>query len=259
MSTNLPLIYPLHDLLLIGIVMTFGSVIQGAVGFASGLLGVPILVLCGFSIPEAATINLVSTSVQNFTGAVKLWDHLKIKELIYPTVVRLAFAIPLGVFAADWVDEQVSQEQTKQILGALLLAVMFLLWLFKIRPRDEHNLFWKTLAYASSGFLLGFASMGAAPLVIYANTLTWSVNKSRGFMFFCSAVGQPFAAWLYWMKFGEKIITPACSTLLFMPLIFAGLWLGLHLGAFLSISVFRRVTFGLIGLTAIAGLLAPFM
>ena len=45
------LIYPVNDLLLVGIVMTFGSIIQGAVGFASGLLGVPVLVLCGFSIP----------------------------------------------------------------------------------------------------------------------------------------------------------------------------------------------------------------
>jgi hypothetical protein len=44
-----------------------------------------------------------------------------------------------------------------------------------------------------------------------------------------------------------------------MPLIFAGLWLGLHLGAFISISLFRRLTFGLIAVTAIAALLSPFL
>lgn len=249
--------YPLPDLLLIGIVMTLGSVLQGAVGFASGLLGVPILVLCGFSLPEAATINLVSTFVQNFTGAVRLWEHLEVKELIYPTVVRIGFAIPLGIVAVGWVDQHFSQTHTKQVLGVLLLAVLLLLWLFKVRPRDQHTLFWETLAFATSGFLLGFASMGAAPLVIYANTLTWSVSKSRAFLFFCSAVGQPFAMLLYWLKFGDKVVTPACSTLLFLPLIFAGLWLGLHLGAFLSISVFRKVTFGLIALTAVTAILAP--
>jgi uncharacterized protein len=253
------MLYPLDDLLLVGIVMTFGSVIQGAVGFASGLLGVPLLVLCGFSIPEAATINLVSTSVQNFTGAWKLWDYLEFEELIYPTVVRLCFAIPLGTYSAGLVDQFVSPDHTKQILGALLLTVLFLLWFFKVKPRDELNLFWKTLAYSSSGFLLGFASMGAAPLVIYANSLTWDVHKSRAFLFFCSAVGQPFAAWFFWLKFGDKIITPACSTLLFLPLIFAGLWLGLHLGAFLSVRVFRQLTFGLIALTAIAAILSPLM
>lgn len=253
------MIYEFHDLLLIGIVMTFGSVIQGAVGFASGLLGVPLLVLCGFSIPEAATINLVSTSVQNFTGTWKLWDYLDYDELIYPTVVRLCFAIPLGTYAVGWVDERLTPAHTKQILGVLLLTVLFLLWFFKVKPRDELNVFWKTLAFASSGFLLGFASMGAAPLVIYANSLTWPVNKSRAFMFFCSAVGQPFAALFFWLKFGDKIITPACSTLLFLPAIFAGLWLGLHLGAFLSVTVFRKVTFGLIAITAVAAILAPFL
>lgn len=251
------MIYPLNDLLLIGIVMTFGSIIQGAVGFASGLLGVPLLVLCGFSIPEAATINLVSTSVQNFTGAWKLRQYLDYGELIYPTLIRICFAIPLGTYTAGLVDRYVAPDHTKQLLGVLLLTVLFLLWYFKIKPSDQLNIFWKTLAFASSGFLLGFASMGAAPLVIYVNSLTWSVNKSRGFLFFCSAVGQPFAAWFFWLKFGEKIITPAVSTLLFMPLIFAGLWFGLHLGAFLSINTFRKVTFGLIAVTAIAGILAP--
>jgi uncharacterized membrane protein YfcA len=101
--------------------------------------------------------------------------------------------------------------------------------------------------------------MGAAPLVIYANSLTWTVGKSRAFLFFCSAVGQPFAAYLFWLKFGDRLIKPVCSTLVFMPLIFAGLWLGLHLGALISISLFRRLTFGLIAVTAIAALLSPFL
>lgn len=251
------MIYPLDDLLLVGIVMIFGSIIQGAVGFASGLLGVPLLVLCGFSIPEAATMNLVSTSVQNFTGAWKLRAHLDYAELIYPTLVRVCFAIPLGTYTAGLVDQHVSPDHTKQLLGGLLLVVIFLLWFFKIEPRDRLNFGWQTVAFTSAGFLLGFASMGAAPLVIYVNSLTWSVNKARAFLFFCSAVGQPFAAWFFWLKFGEKVITPAVSTLVFMPLIFAGLWLGLHLGAFLSIRAFRRLTFALIAITALAGIAAP--
>jgi hypothetical protein len=44
-----------------------------------------------------------------------------------------------------------------------------------------------------------------------------------------------------------------------MPLIFAGLWLGLHLGTFLSITTFRKLTFALIALTALAGIIAPLL
>ncbi len=94
------MLYSPAEIVLIGLIMTFGSVVQGAVGFASGLLGVPLLVLSGWSLPEAATINLVSTSVQNATGAVKLWSHLEPRELVFPVVVR-CLAIPLGVYVAQ--------------------------------------------------------------------------------------------------------------------------------------------------------------
>ncbi len=61
--------YCWSDLLTMALIMTLGSVLQGTAGFASGLLAVPLLVTSGFSIPEAATMNLTATSVQNTIGA----------------------------------------------------------------------------------------------------------------------------------------------------------------------------------------------
>ena len=82
------MVYSPDEIVLIASIMTFGSVVQGAVGFASGMIGVPLLVLAGFSIPEAATINLVSTGLQNLTGAWQLWTHLEPRELVFPVVTR---------------------------------------------------------------------------------------------------------------------------------------------------------------------------
>lgn len=175
--------YSLHDILLIALVMTFGSVVQGAVGFASGLLGVPLLVICGFSLPEAAIINLISTSIQNLTGAWKLRDYLDIRNLIYPTLIRL-LAIPLGTASVSWLAERITASQSKQVVGGILLAVVSLLWCFRVKRREKLNYLWQTLAFFSSGFLLGFASIGGAPMVIYVNSLTWGVNRSRGFFCF---------------------------------------------------------------------------
>ncbi|QEG35309.1 sulfite exporter TauE/SafE family protein [Bythopirellula goksoeyrii] len=249
--------YSLHDILLIALVMTFGSVVQGAVGFASGLLGVPLLVICGFSLPEAAIINLISTSIQNLTGAWKLRDYLDIRDLIYPTLIRL-LAIPLGTASVSWLAERITASQSKQVVGGILLAVVSLLWCFRVKRREKLNLFWQTLAFFSSGFLLGFASIGGAPIVIYVNSLTWGVNRSRAFLFFCSAVGQPLAMWFFWQQFGEQFWTPVCSTLVVLPAILAGLWVGLPLGARLSQPVFRNITLGLITLTALAAIISPY-
>ena len=248
--------YSLADIALIASIMTFGSLVQGAVGFASGLLGVPLLVLCGYSLPEAATVNLVSTSVQNVTGAWKLWPHLDSHELAFPVLIR-SLAIPGGAYAAYLADQRLDAAQAKQLIGAFLLVIIVLLWGFRIVPRDRLNLGWQSLAFSTSGFLMGFAAIGGAPMVIYVNSLTWSAHKSRAFLFFCSAACLPIAAVMFWVEHGRKILPAALTTLLVMPVILCGLWLGLLLGHRISKPLFRRVTYGLIFLIAVSAIVAP--
>ena len=250
------MIYPLTDIALIALIMTFGSIVQGAVGFASGLLGVPLLVLCGWSLPEAATINLVSTSVQNMTGAAKLWEHLETCELVFPVFVRW-LTIPIGTYAAWYTDQFLPPDQTKQLIGVVLLAIILMLYFGRVTPHDSLNLFWQGLTFSSAGFMLGFASIGGAPMVLYVNALTWTAAKSRAFLFACSAFSLPVAAVVFWLKHGEKIVPAALSTLLVMPAILSGLWIGLHLGHGLSKPLFQRITYGLLVLIAISAIISP--
>ncbi|MEQ8838490.1 MAG: TSUP family transporter, partial [Lacipirellulaceae bacterium] len=160
--------YPLDQIALVALIMAFGSVVQGAVGFGSGLLGVPLLVLVGFSIPEAATINLTSTAVQNIAGAWKLRSHLVKSELVLPVTFRL-LAIPFGTYAAYLVDQHFNLAQSKQLVGFFLLVVVSLLWGLRVKPRESLGVGWLALAFVSSGFLMGFAAMGGSPMVIYVN------------------------------------------------------------------------------------------
>ncbi len=251
------MIYSSEQLLTIALIMTFGSIVQGAVGFASGLIGVPLLVLCDFSLGEAATINLFSTSLQNISGAWKLWPYLEPREVALPVVVRW-LAIPVGTYAAFLADQRLSPVQSKQLIGIFLLVVVCLLWGFRFQPRDYLNAGWQVLAFSMSGFLMGFAAVGGAPMVIYVNSLTWSATKSRAFLFFCSASALPVALLTYWLKHGEKIMPAAMSTLVAMPLIMSGLWLGFIAGHRLSKPLFRRITFGLLIIIAVSSILAPF-
>ena len=173
------------------LIMTAGSVLQGTAGFASGLLSVPLLVNSGFSIPEAATMNLTSTAVQNVIGAWRLWDDLEPGELLRPVLLRW-LGIPLGAYTLT-MAHQLQPAQARQLIGGVLLLIVLTLWTLRPRPRERLALGWEVLAMTSSGFMLGFASIGGAPLVLYVNALTWSSHRSRAFLFFCAASGVIFS------------------------------------------------------------------
>ena len=250
------MLYSLDEIVVIGVIMTCGSLVQGAVGFASGLICVPLLVLCSFSLPEAATINLVSTSLQNITGATKLWSHLEPRELVFPIAVRWLF-IPLGVYAAWHADHHLSPERSKQLIGLVLLGILMLVWIGRAEPRERLSRWWQSLAFSTSGFLQGFASIGGAPLVLYVNSLTWTANKSRAFLFTCAASGVPIAAIAFWAQHGERILPAASAALITIPVVLTGLALGMKAGARLQKSMFQRITYGLLTLIAISAIVWP--
>jgi len=250
--------YSPAEITLIAAIMTFGSVVQGAVGFASGLIGVPLLVLSGFSLPEAATINLISTGIQNATGAWKLWSELTASELLFPVILRW-LVIPCGAYAAFHADQWLDPSQAKQLVGIFLLMVVIFLWGFRVSPRSHLHFGWQGLAFSLSGFLMGFASMGGAPMVIYVNSLTWTATKSRAFLFFCSASALPVAVGAFWYQHGEKILPAAWIALCIMPLILVGLGIGLRLGQRLSKPLFRRITYGLLFVIAWSSIMVPWL
>jgi uncharacterized membrane protein YfcA len=247
--------YSPHDLALIGLIMTLGSVMQGALGFASGLVGVPLLVLSGFSLLEATVINFISTAVQNFTGAVQLREHIEWKEVAWPITFR-AVTMPLGLYALDQ-TQYIDQGRVKQIIGGFLLASVLLLMFLRPRPRDEAPFPWTAAAFLSSGFLMGFGAIGGAPMVMYVNCLTWSAAKSRSFLFFCSAALVPFMAVLLAWNFHAGAAKPATAALLIMPPVLVALWIGLKLGHALDKALFVRITYALLIAVALFAIASP--
>jgi uncharacterized membrane protein YfcA len=249
--------YSPHELAVIALIMTFGSVVQGAVGFASGLMGVPILVLCGFSLLDAMVINFVSTCLQNVAGAVQLWSHLDPSELVWPNVWRCV-GLPLGILALDAVGG-FEPDRVRQIIGLLLLLSVVLIAGLRFRPRERVHPLWVAVAFTSSGFLMGFASIGGAPMVMYVNSLTWSAAKSRGFLFFCSSALMPFTAVMLLWKFGATASHPAMAALMVMPPVLVGLWVGLKLGHRLDKTRFRRLTYSLLVAIAVGAIASPYV
>lgn len=249
--------YTLPEMATIAAIMTFGSVMQGALGFASGLLGVPLLVLCGFNQLDATIINFVSTGPQNIVGAVQLWPNLEPRELVGPTIYR-CLGLPLGIWALGHM-QSVDGAQVKQTIGAVMLVSVLLLAGLRVRPRDKLHWGWQAAAFLSSGFLMGWAAIGGAQMVLYVNALTWPAAKSRGFLFFCSAALVPLMGAMLVMKFGARSVEPALAAILIMPLVLSGLFVGLRAGNRLDKQLFRRWTYGLLIAVSLVALLSPLL
>lgn len=249
--------YSTHDLTIIGVIMTLGSLLQGTLGFASGLVGVPLLVLSGFSLLEATVINFISTSVQNVAGAVHLSEHLEWRDVAWPTVLR-AVAMPAGT-AALAATQTMDQGVVKQIIGVVLLTSVLLIVGLRVTPRDRAPFPWQAAAFLSSGFLMGFGAIGGAPMVMYCNSLTWSAAKCRSFLFFCSAAIAPFMAVALFWKFRTGAAQPAMAALLVMPPVLVALGAGLSLGRRFDKARFRRFTYGLLIAIALFAIISPLL
>lgn len=249
--------YPFHEMAIIAAVMTFGSMMQGALGFASGLIGVPLLVLAGFNLLDATVINFISTAVQNVVGAVRLYDRLKWSDVSAPIMWRF-LGLPLGIYALNAM-QGVDQNRVKQLIGIFLLASVGLLVGLRVKPRERIGRGWTATAFLSAGFLMGFASIGGAPMVLYVNCLTWPADKSRGFLFVCSAALMPLMAIMLVWQFGAAMTPAAIAALMVMPLGVAGLWAGLWAGGRLDKWLFRRITYLLLVVVAVCAIFSPIL
>ena len=249
--------YTSHEMAIIGVIMTFGSLLQGALGFASGLLGVPLLVLSGFSLLEATVINFISTGVQNVAGAAQLWDHLEWRDIVWPTGLALR-GIAAGTLRPR--PDATPRSQRRQANHRRLSAhERPLAHVAPRAPRDQAPFSWTAAAFLTSGFLMGFGSIGGAPMVMYVNSLTWNAAKSRGFLFFCSAALVPIMAVMLAWKFHAGAARPAQAALLIMPPVIVALWIGLKLGHALDKTLFRQLTYGLLIAVSVFAMASPLL
>src|SRR5258705_4900215 len=82
----------------VSLILFASSVVQGAVGFAAGLFGIPLLMISGVSFPDAVAISLVAAAPQNIIPA---WQHprqIDFRRALRPILIRLAL-LTLGLIA----------------------------------------------------------------------------------------------------------------------------------------------------------------
>ncbi len=239
----------------LALVLAIGSFLQGAVGFAAGLLGMPLLVWLGWSLPESQAIILASTAIQNVWGVAEFRSTLEFKRLWLPALLRI-LCIPLGTMllwgAHDW-----DQAHIRQLVGGFVFVMTLAVAIARPTPRESISPLWTWLVFPVSGIIQGFVGMGGPIMVLWVQAHDWSTKQSRAFLFAIYLVSLPFSMALLISTFGQAIVRAVLITLLMLPIILISTALGLRLGSKLGRRRMRQVTLVILLLISVLTVVWP--
>lgn len=239
----------------LAIVLSLGTFIQSASGFAAGLLIMSILVWAGYPIPEAQIALLIATIPQNIWGVWSFRDAIEPKRLVWPAIGRLGF-LPFGIATLWWMDT-LPPERIKQVVGGLLLAITLTIVFLRVSPRQHLHPVWGWIAFPASGFLQGLVGMGGPAMVLWVQAHDWDTRRSRGFLFAMYLISLFPAMAMITFTFGRRVGPAAMMALLLMPFLLAVTNYGLRAGTWLGRKRLRRLTILLLIGVATISLLAP--
>jgi uncharacterized membrane protein YfcA len=248
--------FDLNQGLIVAAILFAASLIQGTVGFAMGLFGVPLLLMVArLTLPETVAVLLISAMIQNGHGVWTLRKRIEYAKTWRPIVIRFV-TLPLGGWALFRLGTE-SSEQVKQLVGVVLLMVVVAMAAWRVKPRRQLQPAWEFPAFGLGGFLAGFCGMGGPPMVLWVISHRWGSSRSRGFLFFVFFLGLVPQIFFHVYFFGSEILWYFLLGLFCFPLIFAGSMMGLALGTKLPKRLLRKVTLGVLLAVALFAIISP--
>lgn len=249
--------------LLVSLILLASSVLQGAVGFASGLFGIPLLMLTGIALPEAVAISLMASAVQNTVAAWQLRDEIDYRGVWRPMLIRLA-TLPLGAWMLYYLqatsqDAAADKDLTAQIVGVIVLLIVFTQWSLRIQPQPSLHPAWEWFAFSIGGFLLGLCAMGGPAMVLWVMAHDWPMKRAKAFLYFLFATGVPLQAFFLWLFFGSSILWAMLLGLTTVPAVIAGIYPGLWLGRKIPDHIMRSLAWGVLVLIAVTAIASPWL
>ncbi len=213
---------------LAGVILLFGSFVQGAIGFALGMIAVPLLVDAGFSLSEAVALTTLSIGIQVMFGAWQMRDHIPWPDVKVAAIVRYA-TVPIGILLL-LVAEDVNGVDVKPLVGiGVLIGVVIRL----IAPRQMKRdlpLPLSVIAFAISGILQGLVAMGGPPLVLWMTTRDFGARQARAFTMTLFLLNAPIQVLLLLFLSHSMSVNLILIALLLSPLIYLGTTIGVLLG-----------------------------
>lgn len=241
--------------LLVSLIVLASSVVQGAVGFASGLFGTPLLMMTGMRMPDAVAVSLVSSAFQNCIAAWQMRREIDYRRALRPMLIRFAM-LPLGVVALHFVVKG-GAAQANQLVGAIILTIVLVQQALQMPPQPRLPAAWEWLAFGLGGFLLGLCGMGGPPMMLWALAHDWPMNRTRAFMYFIFVTGLVPHGVLLWWTFGNEILQAMLLGCALLPAVLIGLYAGFYLSRLMSDRVLRLACVAVLVVIALSAILSP--
>lgn len=241
---------------LIGAILAFCGALQAMIGFAAAMFGIPLLMLCGFEMPEAQVIVITAMFPQNVLAVWQLRKELKWREWLVPALLRIAF-LPLGILIMGWMQDE-AKPLLRQIVGGVMLTATALQWTTKRDVKDASTTPAMIGTFSLSGFLQGLCGMSGAPMVLWCYARPWSANKIRAFLFTVYLTSF-LPQWLMLAgRFGKIIPAAGMRTAMALPFVLMGTVAGLKLAHYIPDHIARQLSYAVLILLAAIELLHPF-
>ena len=245
-----------NDLILIlgmALVIFFGGIVQGAVGFAYAVVATPLFVWMGIPLQKTIVIIAACSFVQSSFAVGKLYPHVPWREVGYAIGLRTPFMI-IGIFVLKKLT-LFSSEEVNLVVGLIIITIVCIQIAFQVKPREVLHPAWAFLAFSSSGILAGISGMGGPPLVLWTMAHTWSSDKTRAFMFAAIMLAVPLQVFVQYETFGFEILESVQLGLLFTPVVILGSRIGMPIGHRMPKPVLRNIVYALLLVIALSSIM----
>lgn len=219
--------------------MIFASTVQTVIGFGLALIAVPVLLLIDPAMVPAPVV--ICAIVQPAIVVWALRSHIQWDMI----TIALLGRIP-GTLVAMWLLTLFAQSGLKIFIAAsVLLAVLVSLFKFSAEPNKTNH--------GIAGFVAGIsgtvAGIGGPPIALLYQKQKGDVIRANLAVFFL--VGAVMSL-IGMGAVGFVTVTSWIYGLLFIPSIFAGVWLGSKLKGHLKPELMRPAILTLCSLSALA-------
>ena len=237
-------------LLAASVIMFGGSVVQGAIGFALGMIAVPLLVEAGFSLSEAVALTTLVIGIQALVGAWQLREHIPWSDVKLAAGMRY-LTVPIGI-ALLLSIETMDAELVKRLAGFGVLLGVAIRLLARSRAERQLPLAVSAATFGLSGVLQGLVAMGGPPLVLWMTTRDYRAQQARVFTLTLFLLNAPVQVLLLLFLSRTMSLDVLLMALVLTPVIYVGTSIGVRAGDRFSKPLLNKAALSILLLIAIS-------
>jgi len=239
----------MSPLILAGLILLFGSFIQGMIGFALGMVAVPLLISAGFSLSQAVSLTTLSIGIQVAFGAWQLREHIPWQDVKLAATIRY-LTVPIGILIL-LTFEDMDTEQVKRLVGIAILIALAIRAIPRQKQKQSLPLPVTIGTFSISGILQGIVAMGGPPVVLWVTTRDYTAQQARSFIMTLFLLNAPIQISLLLLLSDNMNLTVILTALILSPLIFIGSNMGIRVGNHFSKPMLNRLAMGVLLIIAL--------